>query len=171
MIQCRIPRNHSPIVHYWWPLTCITGSLWSGELLTSPGVVDCTVTTSHWFPPSRPLLSWTQSHINILHTPELWLVISGSLCPVWSDRQIIVILYWRDSAFELTDIPSSQVPLWIYSSPVCKVMHIFVLGVHLLHSYTLTKLSVILIEIRGENIRLISLVHWTESNSRVSAFL
>lgn len=37
-------------------------------------------------------------------------------------------------------------------------MHIFVLGVHLPHYYTLTKVSVILIEIRDENIRLISLV-------------
>lgn len=90
------------------PPLFITGDLWpvlrvhcgAGSYWLPPGVVDCTVTTSHWFPLSRPLLSWTQSHINILHTPELWLVISGSLCPVWSDRQIIVILYWRDSAFE-----------------------------------------------------------------------
>lgn len=40
-----------------------------------------------------------------------------------------------------------------------KGMHIFVLGVHLPRYYTLTKVSAILIEIRDENIKLISLVH------------
>lgn len=148
------------------------GSLWSGELLTSPGVVDCKVTSCYQplIPPFPSIVSWTQSNINILHTPELWLVINGWLCPVWSDRQIIVILYegtlpltWQ--IFRHRKSHNESMPPWSV-----KVMHIFVLGVHLPRYYTLTKVSAILIEIRDENIKLISWVHWSESNSRVGWF-
>lgn len=77
MIQCRIPHNHSPIVHYWWPLTCITISMWSEELLTSLGVVDCKVTSCYQPlinpPPPLPAIVKLNS-VTHQYSPHFWTV-------------------------------------------------------------------------------------------------
>lgn len=94
-----------------WPVLwvlCGAGSYWLPPVLLTVRLLHA---TSHWSPPPFPTIVKLNSvkHQYSAHswtvTCYQWLVMS---CVIRQTNYCHIV--WRDSAFDLTDIPSSQVP-------------------------------------------------------------